>query len=258
MYGWASEKEDREFLRDAASKLCFSYKDLGTLPEEYRPKVQVENQGPIGSCRGHSTSTCAEVDIFNQSGKIVQLSRMFSYLTGQKLDGLLGRDSGSTISGGIQAAQKYGICLEEQFPYPNPVRYTTQIPQSAYEEASNFRLRAFADCKNYDDVLTFLAGKAGGVSIGVEWNDSWVKPVVERVSSGGGGHAVSLIGWSKKRDFQKRPYLWLANSWGDTQPFSEIAPAVIDQIISNRFTVMIGLSGMGDFSKPRVTYEEIV
>ena len=183
---------------------------------------------------------------------------MFSYLTGQKVDGLLGVDRGSTISGGIEAAKKYGICLERTFPYPS--RYATSIPTAATSEALNWRLRSHAVCQGYTDCWRFLSAQLGGITIGIEWNESWQQPVIDSIEEGGGGHAMLLAGWSARKVVSGRNYLWLLNSHGvqyAQRGWAEVAPSVIDRLPRMKFRdgsprcILIGASDLSGFDQPR-------
>ena len=78
---------------------------------------RTENQGPMGSCQGHSISSVLE-RMAMVKGEKVQLSEIFAYLASQKLDGLLGRDRGSTISSGCKVAMRWGCPLAELTGYP--------------------------------------------------------------------------------------------------------------------------------------------
>ena len=188
-----------------------------------------------------------------------QFSPMFAYLVSQKHDGIIGRDVGSTLAGGLKAAMEDGSCPAEVFPYPNPVRYSPTIPSGAFEAAKQFKIGRHTVCRSYQDVFDFLASGQGGVEIGIRWPEEWMEcnGVVERyaVGYGGGGHAVAFLGYSRRVDSQGRKYLWLANSWGrewGVDGYAEVAPAAVDQMAQHQDTAMIGLSDMAvDDVRPR-------
>lgn len=259
-WGWRRDKEDRDFLIDAALPVAFSSSEIENIPEELDPRdwLQIEYQGAVGSCAGHARTTAHELAIYWATGQVVQLSRMHAYLTAQKEDGLLGRDQGSSITGNMRAARKVGTCFEATYPYPG--HYTTRIPAEAVKEAENHKLRNHAYCSTYEDVFRFLAARFGGVQIGVGWN-GWTpdgRGVIERVGNGGGGgHSICFVGYSKRLDRDGRKYLWAANSWGVSwglKGFAEVAPSVVDYIGTMRGRVeMIGQSDLEGFDKPRPT-----
>lgn len=260
-YGWRTDKEDSAYLRDDATAVRFSLGEFAAPPiVDPRDWLQVENQGSVGACAGFARTTAMELAVKWATGQVVQFSTMFSYLTAQKEDGLIGRDQGSSITGNMRAARKYGNCFEATFPFPG--RYTTKIPQAAIDEGTEHQLRAHAYCSNYDDVFRFIAGLLGGVQIGVPWNNSWTPDAsgrIERVSlnSRGGGHSVAFVGYTATRDSDGRQYLIVANSWSKSWGaggFAEVAPSVVDAIGAARGrTEMIGLSDLEGFDEPRPT-----
>lgn len=174
---------------------------------------------------------------------------------GQKQSGLFGRDVGATISGVVSAMNKLGVPREVTFPYPGV--YRTQIPAAAYSEANDHRILSVSPMRSYDDCFTFLAAGIGAIQIGIDWTSSLANNrdgVIEQVSGGTyGGHSVSLVGYSARRDTQDRQYLWLHNShgtgWGN-QGWSEVAPRVIDSWIErSSLGEFMGLSDMESYER---------
>ena len=254
-YGYRIDLENRQALRQGAVEFRRYVEGRYAAPPEIdpRPWHRIENQGSMGSCQGHALSSVCEMAYHIATGQVKQFSPLFAYYATQQLDGLLGRDAGSTISGGMQCATRFGACPLETMPYPNPVRYTGKIPPNAFEDAAAFKIRSHAVCQNYDDVFAFLSSGQGGVEIGINWGSAMTPNedgVVERFRPGGGGHAVCFLGYSRRKDDQGRNYLWLANSWSESwgdRGWAEVAPAAVDQMADDRDTVMIGLS---DLSTP--------
>jgi hypothetical protein len=227
---------------------------FSTPPEiDPRPWHRIENQGAMGSCQGHALSSVCEMGYHIATNEVTQFSPLFAYYATQQIDGLLGRDAGSTISGGMQCAKQFGACPLEAMPYPQPVRYTGRFTPDAFQAAAPFKIRSHALCAGYDDVFAFLASGQGGVEIGLSWGSSMTPNrdgVIEQFRSGGGGHAVCFLGYSRREDSQGRKYLWLANSWSEDwgdRGWAEVSPEAVDQMAEHRDTVMIGLS---DLSTP--------
>lgn len=224
-------------------------------PDEIDPRTDtvVENQGQQGACQGHALSSVVEHCYRIATGDKIQLSRQYAYIGTQRIDGITG-DSGSTISGGVRLAKERGIPLETVWPYPG--RYVATPPggwDHQYREAAQFKIGYHTVCASYDDVFAFLASGQGGISIGISWGVSPVNGVVEQYTPSGGGHAVSLLGYSKRKDSRGRNYIWLLNSWGagwGNGGWAEVAPSAIDAMARAQWTVMIGLSDMVD-AKPR-------
>lgn len=252
-YGYRIDLEDTAWLARTATPFRYAVDGQFRAPDEIDPRGWhvIENQGGMGSCQGHANTSCCEYAFRVATAEVIQFSEMYSYLMSQKLDGLLGRDQGSTIMGGVTAATKFGCCPVDVFPYPS--RYSTTIPSGAHDAAKPFKINSHAVCTSYDDIFQYLASGQGGVEIGLAWNSS-MEPVGGTIESyrgsGGGGHAVCFLGYSKRVDPTGRKYLWLANSWSQSwgkSGWAEVAPAAIDTILRHRWSVAVGLS---DLSTP--------
>jgi len=255
-FGYRIDLERRPELRAGAVEFRDRVDGKYVIPAEIdpRPWHRIENQGPIGSCQGHALSSVCEFAYHLATGEVIQFSPLFSYYATQQLDGLLGRDVGSTISGGMQCAKQFGACPLDVMPYPQPVRYTGVIPETAFTAAEPFRIRSHSVCRNYEDVFSFLSSGQGGVEIGISWGAAMTpngEGVIESFRPVGGGHAVCFLGYSAREDAHGRKYLWLANSWsadwGD-RGWAEVAPQAVEQMSRHPHTVMIGLS---DLSTPK-------
>ena len=231
--------------------------DIATLPDSLGVAnwMQIEDQLQVGSCQGHARTSAEELAIYRETrGEIVQLNRMFAYLTSQRIDNIRG-DNGSTISGGAEASQQYGSCLESLWPYPG--YYTSTIPRACFNEAENRKLRCSKTLRSYDEVLRWLVHGIGGVVIGIDWNNTCEPDSQGCVTSyrpGGGGHALALLDWNKRFvDGAKQPFIELYNSWSrrwGVQGKAYIAPKVIEYWCANE--TVIGYSDMaGPSIQPR-------
>lgn len=137
---WAREQENYDFLRSLAPvpMRTAAWKSFQRPAEVDTNWHQTENQGSIGSCQGHSMSSVLErLAIVN--GEKIQLSEIFAYLATQKIDGLLGADNGSTISGGCELAVTVGCCLEELTGYPRS--YPSRSDRERILSSTIMRLR---------------------------------------------------------------------------------------------------------------------
>lgn len=228
-----------------------------------RPWHRIEDQGAMGSCQGHALSSVCEMAYHIATGDVIQFSRMFAYLTSQEVDGIRGRDVGSTLAGGRKAAMEYGCCPEDQFPYPNPVRYSANIPTHAYGAAKLYRIQSSSVIRSYQDAFGFLASGQGGVEIGIAWPED-LRPNPDgcieayRPTGRDGGHAVCFLGYSRRIDGQGRNYLWLANSWGvghwSADGWAEVSPSVVDQMAAYQGNVMVGLSDLSTPTPRRIDW----
>ena len=204
--GWRPDLEDKSFLYDRA--VPFKMAKAGMLPERVDPrgKIVVKDQGQVGACSGFSRSSCMEALANGIGGQDQQFSAMFCYLTGQQQDGLLGRDVGATISGGIKASRSQGNCPEELFPFPG--QYVSQIPEKCWKPAMDHQLLAHAPVRSAEECRQAI-GSGYPVYLGVMWNQSMDTPVLEQYRNTGyaGGHAICLLGYVDD-------YFLMLNSWG--------------------------------------------
>lgn len=258
--GWRIDKENWGALKKLQSdKLVLTmrggYDEVALDP---RQLLHIENQGSVGSCQGHSVSSVSEwVYIIATGDPSLQLSRAMGYYESQRLDGING-DSGSTIEGGVRLAKTVGICREQLWQYTG--RYENRRPQNydaVLSDAANYKIATSVNLKSYDAIRTFLGSGQGGVHLGITWNSSVDRDIVESYhDGGGGGHSIGLYSLSDRKDSQGRPYCWMMNSWGKSwsgDGWAEWSPRAIEQMLTARWSVFVGLSDMPNV-KPR-TYE---
>lgn len=222
------------------------YQEVSIDPRKF---MKLENQGQVGSCQGHSISSCVEwCYAIATGGEKIQLSRAYGYYETQRIDGLSG-DKGSTIQGGIKLATEFGICEESLWPYAN--RYDNRRPKPIEElraNAAQYKIGKSYRLTSYDAIRTFLGSGQGAVSLGITWNSSVDSGVVNNYSgASGGGHAIGLYSLSERKDEQGRPWLWMMNSWGDKwgqNGWAEWSPNAVEQMTKGRWSVFVGVSDM--------------
>lgn len=259
---WLGDQENRQELISTSSPvpdLLFS------TPEEVDPRKLYpshpwpESQLQQGACAGHARANVVEWCYAIASGESpVQLSRQYSYIDGQRYDGLLGRDVGATINGQRRSAME-GTPPETVWGYTGRYHTSPPAPQTwatVQEAAKQYRIAKHAVLRSYDDVFRWLAMGTGGVVIGIRWSlgDG---AIVESYRPGGGGHAVAFMGYTRRKDSQGRNYVLLLNSWGErwgNRGWAEIAPVAIEQMLRDSYTVMIGLTDMVDVKPRRVDF----
>ena len=197
--GWRVDIEDRAYL---ASSGPFRLRSpIVNAPETFDPRdwLAVNQQGNQGSCSGNALTTAVEVANWLQSrGGLIQLSRQFAYVEGQRIDGLVGRDQGATISGVVRAAKTVGVCREDLFPYTG--QYVTKFPAECYAEGKQHLVTHHVPIKSHADCLAFLHAGQGAIEIGIMWTDGLAncRGTITRSNSRGqvlGGHALALVGW---------------------------------------------------------------
>ena len=228
------------------------------LPFDPRKVLKCENQGAVGSCRGHSGSTgCEWIRTLATREIGVQLSRAMMYFETQRVDSITG-DRGSTIMGGVKLLRDVGICREELWPYPG--RYDNNRPanwQAVLDDAAKHKVTTSNRCTSYDGVRAWLGSGQGYVDCGIPWSSAYARPVVESFSGGNGGHAIALIYISERKDRSGRPYIWMFNSHGKSSGvdgWSEWSPAFVDAAIKSRSGVFVGLSDMPNVAPRKVDW----
>lgn len=251
--GWLREAEDEAFLKELRRpRLPKAFKTFARpaeiLPEESH---QLEDQGPMGSCQGHGIASCTEqLNYIATAGDRTQLSNIFAYLATQWIDGLLGSDRGSTISGGVSLATNKGICPLANAPYPNPVRYPNDsqrraiLSEANYAAGAPFKVRSSVGIRSHEQALEWIGG-GGVLSLGISW-----PPRIETINGrktataatrGGGGHAIAGLGYRRNGNliFANSHNYWL-----------DITPSAFEAMLRHQWTVCIGLSDMAN-PKPR-------
>ena len=262
--GYPIELEDREYLNSLQGESPVLAM-RGTYQEvrlDARQILTVENQGPVGSCAGHSLSSILEwIYAIATGGERVQLSRAMAYFeTQRQFDGIRS-DQGSTIGGGVKLAKK-GICRESLWIYPG--KYDNRRPSdwSAIEkDAENYKISTEIRMTSYEGVRTFLGAGLGGVHSGWNWNETMEKPVVETFQprSRDGGHSEAVICLSTRVDSQGRPYVFVLGSWGTgfaNKGWQEFSPTAVEQMLRHPNTAMVGLSDMPNIAPRKFNIDD--
>lgn len=200
--------------------------------------VEILDQGQQGSCQGHALATVFQICYFLATGRKESFSRAAAYYLSQKKDGIRG-DMGSTLSGGQWVATQHGLCLESDWPYPS--RYNPAMPPSAQGKFL-FRLATTKPFRNVNEVVEWL-DQGLPVQIGVTWNSSCDREIVDGYNArGGGGH--STVFWQRRTSGN----VTNINSWGRRwagDGVHEWTLRSIEAALAARWTVMIGYAPTG-------------
>jgi len=249
--GYDPTLERREELQNTATPVGFTVRDY-EAPEEmdFRKYVRHDKQGNMGSCGGFGNTNGGECLWGLAHGgwsDARQFSALFSYLEAQRLDGLLGRDAGSTISSGLKISKEIGYLEEKHLPYstPYPRNARTLITDDMRRLASPFKVRSSTWLDSYDAIKNYMASGVGLCYVGSIWNQSLYgrNGVLESISMvNGGGHAYCFAGYSKRKDSRGRNYIWRLNSHNDS--WTELSPTVIDRLCGHPYTAIVGISDM--------------
>lgn len=253
--GYDPTLERRDEIANSSTPMLFTLRDFQAPVEvDPRPLMRHDKQFNMGSCQGFSLTNSGEylwALPYGSVSKDRQFSQLFAYLESQRIDGLLGRDAGSTIAGGLKVASQIGYLPESELPYqtPYPSNARTLATDAMRKLAEPFRIRSHTWLESYDAIFQYLASGSGAVHTGTAWNDSFYSSngVLESVRFGtrDGGHATAWLGYSKRKDSKGRNYIWRLNSHNDS--WTEIAPSVIDALCRHSYTSIVGIS---DLSTP--------
>jgi hypothetical protein len=241
-FNYDFEREDHDFLSTIpeAPMQSSAWSSFSRPSEVLIEWHRTENQGPMGSCQGHSISSVLE-RLAMVRGEKVQLSEIFAYLATQKIDGLLGRDRGSTISGGCKVAMQYGCPPEKLTGYPRGYPSRSErvkiLSEANYAAGEPYKAKSLWKVpKDHEAVLDFIGG-GGGINFGIAYGSGTIPRdrVLDTFRPGRGGHAMAVLGY--KSDGTLRA----VNSHGDGEYF--ITKRGWEQIMNHRSTTAIGVMG---------------
>lgn len=230
--GWRNDLEPRAKAEFGHRFVAFAsaVRDDRPLPKAYSGTQDIltwMDQGGVGSCAGNAGDQSIESSIAgaNRLGRlnseIRRLSRAFVYYFGRKLDGGLGE--GCTITNIMRAADQYGACPDELWPYKPQRGYLNTAPTDAMKAAAllyQFDGVASLDFADRTQVKRSIYS-ANYPVIGIPWSWDWDNnpDSAGRITSIGwpvGGHALCLMGWIEGWD--GHDWWQLVNSHGLIYP----------------------------------------
>jgi hypothetical protein len=195
-----------------------------------RPWLRVENQGQQGACQGFALSSAAEVCFYTATGgKIEQFSPQWAYIESQRFDGLIGKDQGSTLNGGLKVATTLGMCRESLWKYTG--QYVTTPPAGragCLADAAGFKLERGIRLRSAQQVKDWIAGGVGAAWCGrrADWN---------------GGHSTLFCELDEEGNFPE------LNSWGLQFGKNGRVTRTFDHVqsfFSDQYTVFMGITDM--------------
>lgn len=260
--GYLIDEEDRKFLLTGDAGNFSAPGDFVPPPTlSFRDKLKTENQSSMSSCVGHGGSSGMEALQWMASGTKIQMSRMACYLISQRYSGIRG-DRGATISGCVKGLNEVGCPLEETYPYPNPVRYTDNLPQSVKVAAGKYKILGFKRITNgYQGVLEWITSGKGPVINGITWYERLANNRSGQVDTGDlrgrslGGHCTLFVGYQGDRDARGNLKIDMLNShgtgWGQGG-WSQWTSDAIDRIASEGNTELIGITDITGFDEQRL------
>jgi len=181
---------------------------------DLRSKIPIMyDQGELGSCTANAL--CYS---YVSENKTLNPSRLFLYYNERILDKDINEDIGSTLTQGINALEKYGICSEKTWPY-NINNSSVKPSVKAYCEGSKYEI---LNASRVQQTVTSMKGCLhSGLPfvVGIEVYSSFESPIVNntgyvpipntKTEKLLGGHAVICVGYNDARN------VWIMqNSWG--------------------------------------------
>jgi hypothetical protein len=175
----------------------------------------VEDQGEIGSCTSNALASLVEYLIFRQTGRVVDVSRLFLYYNQRLWRGSVREDSGSALATGVRVLSQLGVPAEGIWPY-EPRLFAVQPPRVVYQIASHHRALDYASVPCDADAVRACLAEGFPVAFGTMVFSSFKAtgrdgrtPMPRAGEPEEGGHAMALVGYSDA----ERVFI-VRNSWG--------------------------------------------
>ena len=195
--------------------------DLGAVPNA---AFGLLDQGSLGSCTGFGCKRAAWYGL-HKAGQVVEPSALFQYYNERLDDGDVDQDNGSTISEGIAALQKYGICPEADWPY-DPAKFAVCPPLTpCYKDALQFKAltaeRINNDGNLAQNIMDALFNQRIPIVFGTDVFQQFESEaaaqtgLIDLPAAGAtplGGHCMLIRGWDNNAP--GGPRCRISNSWG--------------------------------------------
>jgi C1A family cysteine protease len=200
------------------------------LPSKYNRESEcspIRNQGNWGFCWTFAGDGIKEWQEWKErSYQKPILSPLFIAVEGKKIDGITDSE-GSTLKTVFKVLYKKGICYETTYPYSGykgNLQFPT-VPQEAYDEAVNFKIKNYAKLYTLNDIRSALIN-SGLVLAGIVVADNFLIPENGFVNKPEGNilgsHAIVICGYDDELTFTykngitRKGFLRIRNSWGET------------------------------------------
>jgi C1A family cysteine protease len=181
---------------------------------DLRNKINIMyDQGRLGSCTANAL--CYSF-VFNDP--TYKPSRLFLYYNERALDQDIPDDAGSTLTQGINALTKYGVCSEKNCPYvienfankPTPAAYKEGLLHTVITSARVLQtLPSLKGCLSYGKPFVVGIMVYSSFETDVVANTGYVPLPDVKNEQLLGGHAVICVGYNDTKQ------VWIMkNSWG--------------------------------------------
>src|SRR5665213_4083788 len=184
--------------------------------------VLVFDQKTLSDCV--SNSTCAALQILNEkeTGKIVELSRLFNYYNARNEDGTTNVDGGTYIHFAYNSLKLLGVAEESLWPYDES-KVNVQPNILSYKEGNSNKIAGFYQITSSgqqrinDIVLAIQADHpvSFGTIVGssLESYDGNATTVLDIPNDSLGGHAILIRGFRNK---SSNIEFLIRNSWSSS------------------------------------------
>ncbi len=197
-------------------------------PRKSNPRSlpKVEDQGEIGSCVAHASTSAFEMvrrlrvlkQGLDPDQTVPEMSRLFVYWASRvMMDNVQPtEDAGTFVRSAMRVLRQYGAAPEMLWPY-SPARFSEKPPQVAWDRAKAHQLVSDHVCTSLTDLLWALDQDwpvAGGFLV----PESMMAPETQKTGRVAafakgednlGGHAVLFVGYDRRAK-----ELIFQNSWG--------------------------------------------
>lgn len=182
----------------------------------------IKDQGAHGSCTGFGVTRAMRTALVHAGLPDVDLSELFAYHQNRIESGLSPAvDTGATIRGSMDAARKWGVCVEGYWDYRHADAYLNVKPEAyAYAEALNHQALETYSVPNSPDAIRQALAAGFGVSLGVTvYHNAFENAPngdVQMPQAGDwipGAHNIVLDGWDDGMGRYGFPNSW-SQRWG--------------------------------------------
>jgi len=181
---------------------------------------KIESQGEIGSCVTNSITSALEYISRRRTGSEFRMSRLFLYYNARistNSEREILQDSGCNVKLALDAAKKYGVCSEEDWPY-NIKNVNIKPSSDSYLQAEKVKIDKYQFINaNLNDMISCLSDGypfVFGLKIFPSFDDatgiiSVPTDVDLKNLKNSGSHAMLCVGYNRVKK-----YFVVRNSWG--------------------------------------------
>ena len=212
-------KDGQDYIYRApelAAAIAIAEYNLPSGIDNRRQFGPVFNQKQFSSCVGMAVTKSMEYYSWKVTGRSVNLSPGWAYMNARKYDSFPGEAyDGSTMRGGLKAANQIGICEWIQYPFigdEGPLVY----PKEAERSAMAFRVERYARIDSLVEAKHALH-KWGVILVTVNVHPGWQNPTDEGIipytattKALDQYHATAIGGYGDEQGA-----FLLCNSWGN-------------------------------------------